>query len=124
MNLNILDEELSNNQGYIGSAVLNYIGTPLSFKVGDLEYIDIKDEFEVYNNILRDIHKKFKKVGLKAPELIEIENEDKRITLICSGEHQRVHLHIITIFDRDTPIAKMLTQKAYKELMGSIYKST
>jgi len=114
-------EGLQSVKGYLGGAINNYTGECLICDAQRLSG-NLEETSATFNDIFRESHKVSKNLKLGTTKVMEIETENGRVLMGCSGEDARVHLHIFAIFSNDGNIAlgKMALKKILPQAVDSL----
>jgi predicted regulator of Ras-like GTPase activity (Roadblock/LC7/MglB family) len=114
-------EGLQSVKGYLGGAINNYTGECLVCDAQKLSG-NLEEVSATFNDIFRDSHAVSKNLKLGATHIMEIHTEKGKVLMGCSGEDERVHLHIFAIFSEDGNVAlgKMALDKILPQAVKAL----
>lgn len=105
-------ERLQDISGYMGGAISNYTGECLVCDAARISG-NLEETSATFNDIFRKSHKVSNDLKLGKTEIMEIHTEKSIILMACSGEDERVHIHLFAVFAKDgnSALGKMAIKK-------------
>lgn len=121
MALETLLDELKAVNGYMASAIMDFTGELLASHSSSAA-VDLQVAGATFNDIFRGAHAAAGKVGFKVATDLVINTPEGTITMMCTGVDAKVHLHLITILNKDgnQALAKMNMHKIAPKAMDQL----
>lgn len=113
--------ELKKINGYKGAALADFTGEIIVSDTSGLEG-DLGMVAATLNDIFRFAHTATKDLGLGTTSLMTINAQNSSVLMECSGENERMHLHLTAIFSQDgnQALAKMTMKKILPQIVNEL----
>jgi len=111
-------EKLQNMKGCLALELTDNTGEPLFFFVNKKD-IKIKDISKEANSVFQGLHELSNKNSLGSIDTIQVTSNEYTLFSACSGDKERIHVHLFIVFDIDTNIAlaKLSIDEAIKDAL-------
>ncbi len=93
-------------------------GDPITFFENSVG-VGIKEMSKDINGVLQALHQKSDAYNLGEVHSVQINAEDSMIFSLCSGDKERIHIHLFILFEPKTNVAlaKMAMDEAMEKVM-------
>lgn len=114
-------EQLKKINGYQGAAVADYTGEVLVSDAAGMTG-DLGMTTATLNDIFRSAHSATKGLSLGMTHTMQIQAENAMVLMQCSGESERMHVHLFCVFAKDgnQALAKMTMNKILPEIVSEL----